>query len=242
MPLSAFFSSHRSLAKALVKMFTVFLTIAGACLLLQYGQSHGFFDDSFAQTYMKDNGSAGMAVFFLLCVVFSAVGTPRQLLSTIAGYAFGALWGAVICNIALVCGCAMTFSYARLLGRNSLRRRFGQRIHRFDAFVQRHPLLMVIAIRLLPVGNNTLTSLLGGISSISPLPFLGGSFLGYLPQTVIFALLGSGFAVAATTRYWISLALFSISTVCGILLYLHIRRENALLHQDPSPIDPAAGS
>ena len=49
---------------------------------------------------------------------------------------------------------------------------------------------VTLIVRLLPVGNNTAFSLLGGVASVRALPFLAGSAIGYVPQTLVFVLLG----------------------------------------------------
>ena len=56
---------------------------------------------------------------------------------------------------------------------------------------------MTLLIRLLPVGNNFATSLAAGVSRVPARPFLLGSLLGYMPQTMVFALAGSGVEMGA---------------------------------------------
>ncbi len=86
---------------------------------------------------------------------------------------------------------------------------------------------MAMLIRLLPVGSNVITNLLAGVSSVPLLPFLAGSLIGYLPQTVIFVLLGSGVNVQPVWRTAASVALFVASGLLGVVLYRRMRQGKA---------------
>jgi uncharacterized membrane protein YdjX (TVP38/TMEM64 family) len=84
---------------------------------------------------------------------------------------------------------------------------------------------MTLVIRSLPVGNNAVTSLMGGLSAIPFPPFLAGSFLGYIPQHLVFAILGSGLRVDPFWRVAISAVLYLCSTAFGYLLYRRHRHR-----------------
>ena len=224
--MSAFF--HHALVKTLGKSAIFFLTLALAAYALDYAWTEGLFDTSFARLHLLNKGLSGASLFFILAALFSAIGAPRQVLSTIAGFSFGTLWGIALANTAFICGSALAFFYARVLARNSLRKRFEKRIAHFEDFLLQKPFPMIVAIRLFPFGNNLVTNLLGGISRVSPAAFLSGTFVGYLPQTIIFSLLGSGIAVDATLQLVLSCTLFLISAVIGLLLFWHLRKGKPL--------------
>ncbi|MFV0349897.1 MAG: SNARE associated Golgi protein, partial [Halodesulfovibrio sp.] len=63
---------------------------------------------------------------------------------------------------------------------------------------------------------------------ISSVSFLGGSALGYVPQTFIFALLGSGVNVDPVWRTTISAVLMVVSSLLGYRLYRKYRVESEL--------------
>lgn len=218
--------------RAVAKAAVLFLSLALIGYLLVYAQAEGFFDISFIDTFIKGKGFYGLGVFFALTIMFSAIGTPRQLIATLGGYAFGAWQGTLLVNLGLAAGCVLSFFYARLLARSTLRRRLGKKVVSMEEFLLQKPFLMVVAIRLFPLGNNTLTSMLGGVSSIAPFPFISGSFVGYLPQTLVFSLLGSGIAVGGTTKFAVSLLLFCISAAIGVWLYSTLRKKNLSMPTD----------
>ena len=169
----------------------------------------------------------GWLYYAALAALAMAVGLPRQVACFLAGYAFGLGEGILLGALATILGCLLSFAYARLLGRDLVRHKFGDRLTRLDEFLRGHPFRMAMLIRLLPVGNNLITNLLAGVSSVPPLPFLAGSLIGYLPQTAIFVLLGSGVQVQPVWRTAASVALFVASALLGVFLYRRMRNGKA---------------
>lgn len=172
-------------------------------------------------------GLVGEALFVVVGAALVAVGLPRQLVGFGGGYAFGLFGGTVIALLAQICGCAIAFFYARLIGRRMVQQRFGARIARIDAFLKGNPFAMTLLIRFLPVGNNLVTNLAGGVSSVGAPAFIAGSAVGYVPQTVIFALIGTGVQVDPAVNITLGVALFLISGVLGVTLYRRARVRRA---------------
>jgi uncharacterized membrane protein YdjX (TVP38/TMEM64 family) len=90
---------------------------------------------------------------------------------------------------------------------------------------------------MLPVGSNVLTNLAAGISRARAAPFLAASFVGYLPQTIVFALVGSGVDVAPVLKIGMAALLFLASGVLGAYLY-HRHRHGVSLDER---VDEALG-
>jgi uncharacterized membrane protein YdjX (TVP38/TMEM64 family) len=67
-----------------------------------------------------------------------------------------------------------------------------------------------------------------GVSGARSVPFFLGSALGYLPQTLIFALVGSGTGVDQFWQVALAMALFVMATVLGAMLYRKYRHGNSL--------------
>jgi uncharacterized membrane protein YdjX (TVP38/TMEM64 family) len=80
----------------------------------------------------------------------------------------------------------------------------------------------------LPVGNNFATSLAAGVSRVPARLFLLGSLLGYIPQTLVFALAGSGIETGAGVRVGLAVLLFFMSAAIGIWLYRKYRHGKTL--------------
>jgi len=178
--------------------------------------------------WIRGQGLWGEAVFLAVGTAATAAGMPRQAIAFLGGYAFGAGLGTGLAVAAQLMGCAASFGWARLVGRDWARRRLEGRLGRrlrplHDRLVAR-PFGATLALRLLPVGNNLALNLLAGLSGVSLLPYLAASAVGYLPQTVVFALLGDGVAVDRTTQIALGAALLLASVGLGIWL---LRRETA---------------
>jgi len=204
-------------------VFLVSLVVIGF-LVKESGVATGF-DETWIDANVRGQGGAGRLVFIAGGVLLTAVGFPRQLVSFMAGYAFGFGTGAALAVLTTLLGCMSTFTYARLLGQSAVLARAPRRIRKIDAFLSRAPFTMALIIRLLPVGSNFLTSLAAGVSSISAWRFFAGSGLGFIPQTVVFALVGSGTSVASEVQVAVSVLLFALSAGLGIFLYRRYGRD-----------------
>jgi uncharacterized membrane protein YdjX (TVP38/TMEM64 family) len=78
---------------------------------------------------------------------------------------------------------------------------------------------MALLVRLLPLGSNWMINIAAGVSSVRKWPFFLGSALGYVPQMLIFSLVGSGTRVDQFWQVAIAMALLVLATVLGMVLY-----------------------
>ena len=181
------------------------------------------FDEAWIDAYVRGRGTNGIFVFLGLGLVFTALGLPRQIIGFLGGYAFGFVEGTGLALAATTLGCVAAFYYARFLGRGFVVHKFPAKVKRIDAFLSYNPLLMTLLIRFLPVGSNLATNLAAGVSGVRATPFFTGSLIGYLPQTIVFALVGSGISFDPAFRISLSAVLFVLSGVLGVYLYRRYR-------------------
>jgi uncharacterized membrane protein YdjX (TVP38/TMEM64 family) len=185
--------------------------------------------------HVRGQGLLGELVFLGVGAAATAVGVPRQGVAFLGGYAFGALVGSVLALAATLLGAAASLAWARLVGRGWAERqldgRFGRRLRPLRDVLAANPFGATVALRLLPVGNNLALNLLAGLAGIAPLPFLAGSALGYLPQTLVFALLGKGVRVDGAWQLGLSAALFAASIGIGLWLLRRARAGRALAEE-----------
>ncbi len=203
----------------ILKGSLVFALLAGMTFAVNYFDAAGLLNSSRFQDYVRANYAAGAAVFVLLSAVCSALAVPRQALAFAAGYLFGALPGLAWVNLGASIGCAASFFYARSFGRRQLKKLLGKKLDPLNNFLKKAPLGATLTLRLLPVGHNATTNVLAGLSQIPPLPFIAGSFLGYIPQHLIFSLLGSGVQLSPALKTGAAGALFALSSLLGYFLY-----------------------
>ena len=129
--------------------------------------------------------------------------------------------------LAVVMACIITFTVSRFLLRRLLWQHFSARIRQVDAFLHDNTFTMALLIRLLPLGSNWMVNIAAGVSGVRSVPFFLGSTLGYVPQMLIFSLVGSGTRV---DRFWqvsIAMAMFVIATFLGTYLYRQYRHGKA---------------
>jgi uncharacterized membrane protein YdjX (TVP38/TMEM64 family) len=181
-------------------------------------------DKAWIDSDIRGQGFNGELFFVCVGMLFTAVGLPRQIICFLAGYAFGLLEGMALAMVATVLGCIIAFFYARIMGRAFVVARFPERVKRIDDFLHRNPLSMTLLIRLLPLGSNVVTNLAAGVSGVGPVSFFLGSSIGYLPQSLVFTLVGSGFSVDPEIRIAISIILFAVSGSLGIFLFRKYRQ------------------
>ena len=182
--------------------------------------------------WVLGQGLLGDLVFVAMGAAVTAVGAPRQGVAFLGGYAFGTVQGSVLSLAAQVAGCALSWAWARAVGRGWAERRlagrFGHRLRPLRDVLAGSPFGTTLALRLLPVGNNLALNLLAGMAGIGLVPFLVASAIGYLPQTVVFALLGKGVRVDGAWQVALAVALFVVSAVIGFALLRRHRAGQAL--------------
>lgn len=224
-------------ARVILKGLALMLSLALLGYLFNTSDLGNSVNEAWIDARVRGHGVNGALLFLLMGGLFTAIGLPRQIIAFLGGYAFSMGLGTLLGALAALLGCILSFSYARLFGQGFLRVRLGERAGRFDRFIHDHPFAMTVLVRLLPVGNNLLTSLAAGISSIRPTHFFFGSFLGYLPQTLVFALVGSGVHIAPTLKLALAIGLFLISGALGAWLYRHFRHGQSLDDQIDAELD-----
>jgi uncharacterized membrane protein YdjX (TVP38/TMEM64 family) len=206
----------------------VMLTLALGLYVWETADLGNVLTNDWINTHIKGQGFAGEILFVAIAALATGIGLPRQVVSSLAGYAFGLWLGSALALVGSIAGCIGAFYYARILARAPIQRKFSGRVRKLDDFLHEHAFTMTLLIRMLPVGSNVATNLAAGVSSVRATPFFGGSVLGYVPQTVIFALLGSGATEDPMLRTTLSVILFVASALLGVYLYRHFRHGKSL--------------
>ncbi|HSH29227.1 MAG TPA: VTT domain-containing protein [Thiohalobacter sp.] len=186
-----------------------------------------YLNTAWIDAHVRGQAWGGLA-YVAVGALFIGAGLSRQFVSFLGGYAFGFMPGALFALLASALGCVLAFGFGRLAGRRLLRPRLAGRIRRVDRFIHDNPFSMTLLIRLLPVGWNLMVNLAAGVSSVRPAPFVLGSVIGYIPQTAVFALLGSGMTLQPVLRTTLSIVLFISSGALGIHLYRRYHRGRTL--------------
>ncbi len=221
--------------RALGKLVLLAGGLAGAGLVMR--GLGGLPGTEWVDSTIRDRGLVGEAIFLAVGTAMTAAGLPRQSVAFLGGYAFGTVLGTGLALLATLLGCAVSFLWARLVGRRWAERRmagrFGARLRPVRDALAGSPFGATLAIRLLPFGNNLALNLLAGAAGIPLLPYLAASSIGYLPQTLVFALLGKGVRVDGLWQLALSAALLLVSLGIGLWLLRRHRAAQAIGAEQP---------
>ena len=185
-------------------------------------------DQQWVDAQIRGRGAHGELLFVLLCTLLGSVGLSRQVIAFLGGYAFGVGQGFLLSMLAVVCACITTFYVSRLFLRSFMWRHFSERIRRVDDFIRDNTFTMALLIRLLPLGSNWMVNIGAGVSGVRGVPFFAGSALGYMPQMLVFSLVGSGARIDEFWQVLLAMVLFVVAAVIGGYLYRQYRQDRSL--------------
>lgn len=168
---------------------------------------------------LEAKGGAGMVFFFGFGALATSIGFPRQMVAFIGGIAFGVLTGVLLSLGAAILGCFLTVNLSRWFFADRVALRYPKAIAKLQLFLKEDVFIKVLVLRLQPLGTNLLTNLCVGLTEIPIRLFLAASAIGYVPQMLVFALLGSGIRVGSSFQLVLSAVLLLISVLLGYWLY-----------------------
>lgn len=166
----------------------------------------------------------GKFAYLILASLLVSVGCPRQVISFFAAFFFGLWMGIVIGVLATTLACMISFSIARIF-QNFFKDMLKGKLKLAFDFWKANTFFATMIWRFIPAGSNLLTNLAAGAFGLSALPFILGSAVGYIPHTVIFALLGAGIEVGSSFQIIASGILLIVSILLGVLLLKKYRKQ-----------------
>ncbi|ALO33380.1 hypothetical protein CMT41_00625 [Colwellia sp. MT41] len=157
-------------------------------------------------------------VLLVFLSLATSIGLPRQIAALVAGINLGAFIGMIIATLAATLGCFITFTVARYLLSDRITRKYPSKLAKLSAFLGEQTFLKAIIIRILPLGSNFITNIIAGVSKVSMPAYVSGSFVGFIPQMIIFAFAGSGIRLGAQNELMASAGLFIIALLLSAYL------------------------
>jgi len=135
----------------------------------------------------------GLAAYVGLYTIVVALSLPVALVMTLTGgLLFGPWIGGLAASVSCTVGATIIFLICRTAAGDFVRARAGPTAARIEEGLRRDAFSYIVILRLLPIAPFWLINLALGLIDI-PLPvFVGASFIGILPVSLIFAGLGSG--------------------------------------------------
>ncbi|WP_341304124.1 FAD-dependent oxidoreductase [Pseudomonas sp. TMP25] len=137
--------------------------------------------------HVADQPWLAAGVFFLAYVAVTALSLPGAALMTLlAGALFGLLEGFVLVSFASTAGATLAMLSSRFLLRDWVQGRFGQRLAKIDAGIEREGPFYLFALRLVPAFPFFLINLAMGLTRLPVRTYWWVSQFGMLPGTLVF--------------------------------------------------------
>ena len=135
--------------------------------------------------YVTGQPVAAALVFFVLYIAVTGLSLPGAAIMTLAaGAIFGLAWGTVIVSFASRIGATLAFLASRYLFRDAIQRRYGDRLHAFDAGMARDGAFYLFTLRLVPAFPFFLINLVMGLTPIRTWTYYWVSQIGMLAGTL----------------------------------------------------------
>jgi len=138
-------------------------------------------------------------VFFAVYVALAGLSLPGATLMTLAaGAIFGLLWGTLIVSFASSIGATLAFLVSRFLFRESLQRRFGDKLRTLNEGFEKDGGYYLFTLRLVPAFPFFIINLLMGLVAIGTGTFYWVSQVGMLAGTLVYVNAGTQIAALRT--------------------------------------------
>lgn len=129
---------------------------------------------------------AVLAAFCLATLLF----VPVNLVIAATGALFGPLLGLLYALAGALVAAGLSFAVGRRLGRDWVRRIASRRINAVNKRLNRHGLIAMTVLRLLPIAPFTVVNLVAGTSEIRTRDYMLGSLFGMAPGIVLMTVFG----------------------------------------------------
>lgn len=213
-------SRPRSSGRAFVLLVYVALTVLFAWLAPWKQSLDG--EGGSLRAWLAAEGDWAPVFFVGLNAAGVVLSLPRLAFAFLAGAVFGWQLGAPLAVLGTLLGSLVTFTWARWLGRPWVEARLAGRLGGLREACRDHGLLVNVVVRLAPVGSCHLTNLAFAVSPMPPGAFVLGTILGVLPDTIVYALIGSAAGGDSIDRLSWGLGLLAL---LGLLWFLLSRRS-----------------
>ena len=118
------------------------------------------------------------------------VAFPVTILIAATAATFGPWFGFLYAVLGVLASALMTYGVGALFGQNALRALLGERLDRIRGKIEKHGVLAVAAIRVVPVAPFSFVNVAAGASAISLVDYIAGTLLGMLPGLIVMSALG----------------------------------------------------
>jgi uncharacterized membrane protein YdjX (TVP38/TMEM64 family) len=153
------------------------------------------------RAWVEQNRLLALGAFFLVYVAAAALSLPiATVLSLTAGALFGRWLGTAVVSLAATLGATLACFSSRYLFRDSVQRRFGERLRAINDGVERDGAYYLFSLRLVPLFPFFLINLGMGLTRMGLTTFAWVSLLGMLPGTFVYVNTGAALGTLASPK------------------------------------------
>ncbi|CAN5161833.1 bifunctional TVP38/TMEM64 family protein/FAD-dependent oxidoreductase [soil metagenome] len=160
-------------------------------------------------------------IYFAVYILATAASIPEAFVLTLAGGAlFGLFEGLVLVSFASSIGATLAFLASRTFLRDTVQRRYGERLKSFNAGIERDGAFYLFSLRLVPAVPFVLINLLAGLTALPVRTFYWVSQVGMLPGTLVFVYAGTQLAQIESASDVLSPGIIGALVALGLLPWL----------------------
>lgn len=136
-----------------------------------------------------------IGIYSFIYIVMAALSLPGATVMTLAGGAMFGLWvGVPVVLISATIGATLAFWVARYVLRDTVQRRFGDRLETINKGLERDGAFYLFSLRLVPAFPFFLINLLMGLTTLSSSTFFWASLIGMFAGTTVYVNAGTQLA------------------------------------------------
>lgn len=192
--------AHQRLPLAATLRFAALFLVLGAVVaLLRFTPLGDYLDGERLVGFFETLRASPWAPLALigLYVVLAPAGLPMTPLIIVGGVVFGRLWGAGINIVGCVLGAAVSYQFARVMGRDFVKKVAGKRLKRVETMMRRHGFWTLVGVRFMPVPF-PVVNFGAALAGVPFWTFVLAAALGLTPALLIYTSVASGAFEAAT--------------------------------------------
>ncbi|MEI6168466.1 MAG: VTT domain-containing protein [bacterium] len=190
-PVELEIEAAESAGKSEKKILVMALVVIACIALIHFTPLKALTSDVAWKAHIHQLGIWASSIYFVVSVILIAIGIPRMFLCWLAGVLFGFTTGVIIGQFSALFGSYATFVFSRWGGREWVRKRI-ENSQRLRAMLKKPSTFTIFLVRQLPIAG-IVPNLILGLTPVKHRYFLLGSFLGYLPSSIMVAIIGSSF-------------------------------------------------
>lgn len=176
----------------------VFLLVTAAAAIgyWQFGDALTLVNLASQETALREaKANAPLLVFgtgFLIYVLVTGLSLPGATVLTIAsGWFFGLWQGTLLVSFASTSGATLAFLFSRYLFRDTIQRRFGDRLEKFNSALEKEGPFYLFTLRLIPAVPFFVLNLVMGLTPIRTWTYWWVSQIGMLAGTLVYVYAGA---------------------------------------------------